>query len=67
MQLMSDFLISKEGKLGTVRKESDPQTVSLYYGNKDLEVPIRHPEYPTLGHRFAMGAFTRSFETIFFR
>ena len=64
---MSDALISQNGKLGTVRNAGEPQTVSLFYGNEDLEVPYNNSALPEICPRFALGAFQRSFENIFFK
>ena len=33
MQVMSDCVIAKDGLIGTVRGEREPQTVKVYYGN----------------------------------
>lgn len=67
MQIMSDALVTKNGKLGTVRDIDQPQYPSLYYANEDLKVPFRDTSMPHLDSTFALGAFTRCFENIFFR
>ena len=68
MQIMSDVLISNEGKLGTMRPNYAKQFPSLYFSHTDLKIPFSDSEnFPHLNSRLSLGAFTRSFENIFHR
>ncbi len=44
MQIMSDVLISKDGKLGSKRAPEDPQYAKLYFANEDLKIPYADSE-----------------------
>jgi hypothetical protein len=46
IQVISDLLISKDGKLGTVRGKEDKQKVKLYYQMYDFLIPYKNPEFP---------------------